>query len=171
MEPIKFLVLAASLLGTTALFVFLVRRAHIDRRIYWIVGCSAASIVLLGLLNGLIASVIAIAFTSGYIATRLDARRIGKRIADSMGIGHNLFFSSVEQTLPMYLTALAVLEREGNGVPHARQFVLPYLLGGLDVLEGRFGRQPEIDAARKSVEPFLKELTQETAQKIEGSES
>lgn len=165
MESSKFLVLAASFAGTVALFVFLVRRANFEKRIYWIVACSVASMIWLGLIKGLIASAISIAFTSGYVATRLDARRIGKRVADSMGIGHNLFFSALEQTLPLYLTMLAVLEREGNGVPHARQFLLPYLIEGLNVLEARFGHQPMIDAARASAEPFLSELTENNVQR------
>jgi len=75
MDSSKFLVLAASFVGTVALFVFLVRRAYIEKRIYWIVACSVAVIIWLGLIKGLIASAIAIAFTSGYVATRLDARR------------------------------------------------------------------------------------------------
>ena len=164
MDSSKFLVLVASFVGTVAVFIFLVRRASIEMRIYWIVGCSVASIVWLGLIKGLIASVIGIAFTSGYVATRLDARRIGKRVADSMGVGPSLFFSALEQTLPLYLTMLAVLEREGNGVPHARRFLLPYLLEGLNVLEARFGHLPMIDAARKSVEPFLSKLAETNAQ-------
>lgn len=164
MDSSKFLVLAALFVGTVAVFIFLVRRASIERRIYWIVGCSVVSIIWLGLVRGLIASAIAFAFTSGYVTTRLDARRIGKRVADSMGISHNLFFSAFEQTLPLYLTMLAVLEREGNGVPHARRFLLPYLLEGLNVLEARFGHQPTIDAARKSAEPFLSELAETNAQ-------
>lgn len=164
MDSSKFLVLAASFVGTVAMFIFLVRRASFERRIYWIVCCSVASIIWLGLIKGLIASAIAITITSGYIATRLDARRIGKRVADSMGIGHNLFFSALEQTLPLYLSMLAVLEREGNGVPHARQLLLPYLLQGLNVLEERFGHQPMIDAARESAEPLLSELAEINAQ-------
>ncbi|MNF69860.1 hypothetical protein D3C84_517520 [compost metagenome] len=163
MDPSKFLIFAASFIVTVCFFVFLVRRASAERRIYWIVFCSVASIAWLGLVKGLVASVIAIAFTSGYVATRLDARRIGKRIADSMGIGHNLFFSSLEQTLPLYLTILASLEREGEGVVKARRVMLPYLLGGLDALEERFGRQPQIDAAREAVVPFLRELDEVAA--------
>jgi hypothetical protein len=165
MDSIKFLLLAVSFAVTITTFIFLVRRANFEKRIYWIFACSVASLIWLGLVKGLIASAISIAFTSGYVATRLDARRIGKRVADSMGIGHNLFFSALEQTLPHYLTMLAVLEREGHGVPHARQFLLPYLIGGLNVLEARFGNQPMIDAARVSAEPFLAELAANSVQR------
>ena len=164
-DSIKILVSAAFFIGTVAVFVFLVRRASIEKRIYWTVGCSVVSIALLGLITGPIASVIAIAFTSGYVATRLDARRIGKRVADSMEIGHGIIFSALEQTLPCYLHVLALLEREGKGVPHAREFLLPYLLEGLNVLEARFGHLPMIDAARKSVEPFLSKLAETNAQR------
>jgi hypothetical protein len=164
MDSSKFLVFAASFVVTVAVFVFLVRRASFKKRIYWIAFCAVGSVVWLGLIKGLIASVIAIAITSGYVATRLDARRIGKRIADSMGISHNLFFTALEQTLPLYLSMLAALEREGNGVPHARRLLLPYLLEGLNVLEARFGRQPMIDAARESAEPFLSEIAETNAQ-------
>ena len=164
MDPVKFLVFTASFVGTVGLFVFMVRWARAERRIYWIAGCSVASIAWLGLVKGLVAAVIAIAFTSGYVATRLDARRIGKRIADSMGIGHNLFFSSIEQTLPLYLTVLATLDRQGEGIANARRVVLPYLLNGLDVLEQRFGRQPQIDAAREAAAPFWRELAEDTVQ-------
>jgi len=165
MDSSKFFLLAASFGGTIAIFVFLVRRARFERRIYWIVFCTVASVIWLGLIKGLIASAIALAFVSGYIATRLDARRIGKRVANSMGISHNLFFSALEQTLPLYLSVLAALEREGNGVPHARQLLMPYLLQGLNVLEERFGCQPMIDAARESAKPFLSELDESNEQR------
>lgn len=82
-----------------------------------------------------------------------------------MEIGHGIFFSALEQTLPCYLHVLALLEREGKGVPHAREFLLPYLLEGLNVLEARFGHLPMIDAARKSVEPFLSKLAETNAQR------
>lgn len=165
MDLVKLLVFTASFVGTVGLFVFLVRWARIERRIYWIVGCSVSSIVWLGLVKGPMASIIAIAFTSGYVSTRLDARRIGKRIADSMGIGRNLFFSSIEQTMPLYLTVLATLDRQGEGVANARRLVLPYLLNGLDVLEQRFGQQPQINAAREAALPFWRELVEDTVQK------
>ena len=164
MDSNKFLMMVISFIGTVGLSIFLIRKAKIERRIYWIVGCSIGAIVWLGIVKGLIATLVSIAFTSGYISRRMDARRIGKRVADSMGIGHNLFFSALEQTLPLYLTMLAVLEREGNGVPHARQLLLPYLLKGLDALEERFGHQHPIDVARKSAEPFLSEFTESSVQ-------
>lgn len=147
-----FFMWAISFVLTVAIFVFIVRRAKLEHRIYWILGCSVLSLLWLGIYKGIAASVISIAISSGYIATRLDARRIGKRIADSLGIEHNLFFTSLEQSLPLYLSMLAQLERSGMGVVEAKEITLPYVEAGLDVLENRFGRQPKIDAARVSIQ-------------------
>lgn len=152
-----FLAMAASFLLTVGLSAFLVRRAKPSHRLYWIVGCSIASVVWLGIFKGLAASTIAIAFSSGYVSTRLDARRIGKRVADSMGVERNLFFTSLENALPMYLQALAQLERQGLGTIEARRVLLPYVVTGLHALEGRFGQQPQINAALETIAPYLKE--------------
>lgn len=152
-----FLAMAASFLLTVGLFVFLVRRAKPAHRLYWIMGCSIASAVWLGIFKGLAASIIAIAFSSGYVNTRFDARRIGKRVADSIGVEHNLFFTSLENALPMYLQALAQLERQGLGTIEARRVLLPYVETGLYTLEARFGQQPQINAALEAIAPYIKE--------------
>jgi hypothetical protein len=150
-----FFMWAISFVLTVAIFVFIVRRAKIENRIYWMLGCSILTILWLGLYKGLAACLISIAISSGYIATRLDARRIGKKIADSFGIGHNLFFTSLEQSMPMYLSMLAQLERSGMSIAEAKEITLPYLEAGFEILEGRFGKQPKIDAARDAIQSHV----------------
>lgn len=144
---------------TVVAFIFLVRWAPPKHRFVMFVVGALAACVWLGVPKGLVATAIAFAFTSGYVATRLDARRIGKRIAIALGTPPNLFFSALEQVLPMYLNVLAQLEREGRGVSHATSILLPQFLSGLDALEARFGRQPAIDDARQRARQYESTLS------------
>ena len=148
-SPAIFLVMLLSFALTVMIFVFLVRKVPPNRRLLTYGFGLAASCLWLGLLKGLVATVIAIAFTSGYVSTRLDARRIGKRVAEELDVAPNLFLSALEQVLPMYLSMLAQLEHQGRGVQHCTRILLPHYLLGLDALESRFGHQNLIEQARK----------------------
>ncbi|MBI1890444.1 MAG: hypothetical protein HYS18_07355 [Burkholderiales bacterium] len=92
---------------------------------------------------------------------------MGKQIADSVGIERNLFFTALEQAHPLYLHFLAALgcalEKNEIDANAARSAVLPYIANGLDTLEARFGKQPQIDSARVAISPYLKDMTQVSA--------
>ncbi|WP_447077910.1 hypothetical protein [Shewanella algae] len=150
-DPKLFLLMVFSFVATIFLFTMIVRKSKPERKILWIVLCTAGSIVWLGVLKGAVAAIIAILISTGYVANRLDGRRIGKKIAKSLGISPNLFFTSLEQTMPMYLAVLASAEREGMSVLEAREMTIPFLIEGLNVLETRFGQQNLIDDARKKL--------------------
>lgn len=143
--------MAASFIVTVFIFIFLVRRAKPENKFYWIIACSIATLAWLGLYKGIVAVIISVAFTSGYISDRIDARRLGKKVAKSLGIGPNLFFSCLEQTMPLYLKILAIMEQEGTGVAEARKILIPMISNGLDILESRFGPQPQIEDAREKI--------------------
>jgi hypothetical protein len=149
-----FLVMALSFVATVGVFALLVRAAPRRLRVLVFFIGAVGAVAWLGIIKGLIATVVVLALSSGYVSTRLDARRIGKRVASNLNIRPSVFFSAIEQTLPLYLTLLAALEREGLGVPHATRTLLPYLETGLDALEARFGQQAMIDEARIEVERY-----------------
>lgn len=150
-----FLVWTASFIATVAIAVFVIRRTPARFKIFAFILASLASIVWLGLVKGGVAVLIIIAITTGYVATRFDARRIGKRVSRLIDVPPNLFFSSLEQVLPFHLQILAKLERDGQGTLHATKVLLPSFSEGLDALEGRFGIQPQIEKARENVKRYV----------------
>lgn len=153
-------VYVVSFVLTVAIVAVLVGRSSRERRPYWILGCTIASVFWLGLLKGGIASFIGIAITWVFNENYRDSRRIGKRIAHSLGISPNLFFSSLEQSLTrsMYPEFLAELERKKTSTEDARQIILPFLANGLLMLQSRFGPQGQIDAAFKAIAPLIAEM-------------
>jgi hypothetical protein len=155
---LRTLVSAASFALTVFVFVVLVRQAKQEYRTFWFIACSIATVVWLGIIKGPVAVLLAIALSTGYVATRLDARKIGKKVADSIGMNRSLFFTCLENSLPLYLVALAELQRKRTTVANARAMLLPHVADGLLVLENRFGRQEMIDAAKLRVLPLLAEL-------------
>lgn len=154
-DPRIFLLMAASFVVTILLFVFIVRRSKPERRMIWIIVCSIATLAWLGIVKGVVAVIISIALSTGYVSNRLDGRRMGKKIALSFNIQANLFFSSLEQVLPMYLHVLATMDREGVGIEDAKEFSAPLIIQGLDVLESRFGQQALMDDARKKLDDYV----------------
>ncbi|RLA38455.1 MAG: hypothetical protein DRQ64_08860 [Gammaproteobacteria bacterium] len=80
--------------------------------------------------------------------TVVDAQSVGKKVADTLGIEHNLFFSSLEQVMPTYLEMLALMERQGMEQADVCVVCIPLLSEGLDALEERFGSQAAITDAR-----------------------
>jgi hypothetical protein len=147
----------ASFAITTWIFVAIVRRTNPKKKLYWYAACSVIAIVWLGVIYGSVAVAITVLITSGYVATRLDARKQGNQIADSIGISRNLFYSCLENSLPLYLDVLAGSYRDGISAAAMRSTLLPYLVNGMDVLEQRFGRQPMIDDARIRIRPLIDE--------------
>lgn len=154
-DPKVFLVMAVSFVITILLFTVIVRKSKPERKIIWIVVCSILTLVWLGVVKGAVAVVISIALSSGYVSTRLDGRRIGKKVAHAFDIKPNLFFTSLEQSLPMYLQTLALMEREGAGVEDVKEMTAPFVLQGLDALESRFGQQELIEDARQKVNDYV----------------
>jgi hypothetical protein len=147
-EPVVFLIAAASFVLTIAIFVLLVNRAKPETRIYWIIACSIGACLWLGLVKGPVAVGISLLIIFGTISTFAEGRRIGKKVARSLNIDSNLYFTSLEQVMPMYLNFLATMERQGAGVEEVKALTIPMLEQGLDTLEARFGKQPKIDDAR-----------------------
>jgi hypothetical protein len=160
-DPRVFLVMVASFLVTIFLFTLIVRKSKPKRKIIWIVVCSILTFMWLGVIKGAVAVLISVGFSSGYITNRLDARRLGKKVARSFDMKPNLFFSSLEQSLPMYIQTLALMEREGAGVDDIKEMTAPFLLQGLDTLESRFGHQELIQAARTNINEYLASKTVE----------
>ncbi|MHA3027765.1 hypothetical protein [Chromohalobacter israelensis] len=154
-DPRIFLLMSASFVATIILFVFIVRRSNPERRVVWIIVCSLATLAWLGVVKGAVAVIISIALTTGYVSNRLDGRRMGKKIALSFDIQPNLFFSSLEQVLPMYLQVLAAMDRKGVGIEEAKEFSAPLIVQGLDVLESRFGQQALIDDAKNKLDEYV----------------
>ena len=154
-DPRIFLLMAASFVGTIFLFSIVVRRSKPERKMVWIIICSLATLAWLGIIKGAVAVIISIALSSGYVSNRLNGRRIGKKVARDFDIKPNLFFTSLEQVLPMYLHTLANMDREGVGVEEAKEFTAPLVSQGLDVLESRFGQQEIIDDARTKLNEYL----------------
>jgi len=157
-QTLRILISTVSFALTILVFVLLVRQAKPNRKFYWMAFCSIATVVWLGIIKGPIAVAIALAFSTGYVATRLDARKIGKQVADSIGMNRDLFFTSLENSLPLYLGTLAEMQRKGNTVTEVRTLLLPYIINGLLILEERFGRQEVIDSARLRIAPLLAEV-------------
>ncbi|MBV1928494.1 MAG: hypothetical protein KUG81_03175 [Gammaproteobacteria bacterium] len=154
-DPRVFLIMAASFVVTVFLFTLIVRRSKPERKIIWIAVCSIFTLVWLGVVKGPVAVLISIMLSSGYITTRLDGRRIGKKVAHSFNIKPNLFFTSLEQSLPMYLHTLALMEREGLGVDEVKEMTAPFVLQGLDALESSFGQQDLIEDTRRKVSNYI----------------
>ncbi|WP_146206926.1 hypothetical protein [Chromohalobacter israelensis] len=154
-DPRIFLLMAASFVVTILLFVFIVRRSKPGRRLIWIIVCSIATLAWLGVVKGVVVVMISIVLSTGYVSNRLDGRRMGKKIALSFNIQPNLFFSSLEKVLPMYLHVLATMDREGVGIEDAKEISAPLIIQGLDVLESRFGQQALTDDARKKLDEYV----------------
>lgn len=154
-DPRIFLLMAASFVATILLFVFIVRRSKPERKMIWIIVCSLATLAWLGVVKGTVAVIISIALSTSYVSNRLDGRRMGKKIALSFNIQPNLYFTSLEQVLPMYLHVLAAMDRRGVGIEDAKEFSAPLITQGLDVLESRFGQQAQIDDARKKIDEYF----------------
>ncbi|MEZ9475390.1 hypothetical protein [Vibrio sp. ZF57] len=82
-------------------------------------------------------------------------RSVGKQIAASFEIKTNLFLTSLEQVMPAYLQLLANLHKTGSSLEELREYTAPFALQGLEVLEKRFGQQPQIDDAKGKLNHYL----------------
>ncbi len=88
-------------------------------------------------------------------------KSFGNELADSLCISRNLFHTACEMGgMPMHLAVLTSLKDEGKSVIEAREIFLPILSNGFAVLEGKFGRQDELDEAKRIIDDFLSDLDQ-----------
>ncbi|WP_273987264.1 hypothetical protein [Vibrio parahaemolyticus] len=93
----------------------------------------------------------------GFIKNKFDGRSVGKQVASSFDIKPNLFFTCLEQVVPVYLDLLSNLYKTGSSIEELKEYTAPLVLQGLDVLEQRFGPQAQITDARVKVQAYLAE--------------
>ncbi|MCE9683057.1 hypothetical protein [Halomonas alkalisoli] len=77
------------------------------------------------------------------------------RVAESIGMDSSLFHLAIEEGgLSMHLLILIQFEEQGKSHSEVCDYMLLFVLKGLDVIESRFGYQELIDQARTAANRF-----------------
>lgn len=85
-----------------------------------------------------------------------QGQAFGNRVAESIGMNSSLFHSAIEEGgLNMHLLILFQFEEQGKSYSEVCDYMLPFVLKGLNVIESRFGPQELIDQARAAANGFL----------------
>lgn len=100
----------------------------------------------------LIAILVLILAAAWKITGRGKARRFGNKVADCVGLNRNQFHSALDNGVSgSSLAMLEMLEKAGLTPEQAGVEVGPSLAKGIAKLEGRFGPQPQIEAAKPTI--------------------